>query len=192
MIWEQLYPVIKEQAYYAVLRYEEPERRKDKIQELICQAYELYQRYLERGKPIRKQDFKCFITQRAKQVDMRSFAKKGLGGTSTIDVLSFYRRRPDSSTPVFCYDDWMTCNPSSKKLVEDNLAFGVDYNDWISKLNKLQKSLLDLLIQGYKATKIAVKLKTSAKNIKERINELRLSFIRYFDIPVQHKSLSFT
>lgn len=37
MSFEELYPVVKEQAYYAVLRYEEPERRKDKIQELIFQ-----------------------------------------------------------------------------------------------------------------------------------------------------------
>ena len=77
MTWEELYPIVKEQAYYAVLRYEEPERRKDKIQELVCQAYELYKSYIERGKPIKKQDFKCFISQRVKEVDKRSICKSG-------------------------------------------------------------------------------------------------------------------
>ena len=31
MSFDDLYPIIKEQAYYAVLRYEEPERRKDSL-----------------------------------------------------------------------------------------------------------------------------------------------------------------
>ena len=194
MTWEnELYPIVKEQAYYAVLRYEEPERRKDKIQELVCQAYELYKSYIERGKPIRKQDFKAFITQRAKQVDLRSVCKKGYGGTSTIDVLSFYRRRPDSPTPVLAFDDWMTCSNStrSKQLVDDTLAFHVDYHDWIAKLTALQKRIFQLLADGYKCSKIAEMLKTSAKCVKDAINELRCSFIQYFHIQ-QHKSLSFT
>lgn len=41
MTWNELYPVVKEQAHYAVLRYDE--RRQDKVQELVCQAYEKYQ-----------------------------------------------------------------------------------------------------------------------------------------------------
>jgi hypothetical protein len=40
LCWDEIYPVSKTQAYYAVLRYEEPERRKDKVQELICQSFE--------------------------------------------------------------------------------------------------------------------------------------------------------
>ena len=70
-------------------------RRKDKVQELLCQSYEKYSRDTVAGKEIKKQEYKCFITQRAKEVDQRSICKKGYGGTSTIDVLSFYRRRPD-------------------------------------------------------------------------------------------------
>ena len=89
MSWEELYPVVKTQAYFAVLRYEEPERRKDKIQELVCQSYEKYQNDVRLGREIKKQTFKCFVTQRAKQVDQRSICKKGYGGTSTLDALSF-------------------------------------------------------------------------------------------------------
>ena len=33
MTWNELYPVVKEQADYAVLRYDE--RRQDKLQELV-------------------------------------------------------------------------------------------------------------------------------------------------------------
>ena len=188
MTWAKLYPVVKEQAYYAVLRYDS--RRDDKLQELVCQSYEKYLRDIAAGKEIKKQDYKCFVTQRAKSVDQRSFAKKGLGGTSTIDVLSFYRRRPDSETPVIRFDEWMTCTPKSKQLVEDNLAFSVDFNSWLTKLNTSQKRLLDLLIQGYKTSRIAEKLRTSAKVVKDKIIELRNSFVSFFSI--QRKGLILT
>ena len=98
MTWEQLYPVVKEQAYFAVFRYDP--RRADKVQELLCQSYEKYRNDVSMGREIKKQEFKCFITQRAKEVDLRSICKKGLGGTSTTDPLSFYRRRPDSGTDI--------------------------------------------------------------------------------------------
>ena len=54
MSFEELYPIIKEQAHYAILRYEDPERRKDKIQELVCQSYEKFTRDVARGKEIKK------------------------------------------------------------------------------------------------------------------------------------------
>lgn len=179
MTWEELYPIVKEQSYYAVLRYEEPERRKDKIQELVCQAYELYKSYIERGKPIKKQDFKCFVTQRAKQVDTRSVCKKGMGGTSTIDVLSFYRRRPDSTTQVWKFDDWMTFNPRTKN-VDDVLAFNIDFQDWIAQLNSLQKQILNYLIQGYKTSKIAEMIRSTSGKVKQIINQLQELFVGYF------------
>ena len=62
-------------------------------------------------KEIKKQEYKCFITQRAKQVDQRSICKKGYGGTSTLDALSFYRRRPDVYTEIVEFDEWMTSKP---------------------------------------------------------------------------------
>ena len=79
MSWDELYPVVKTQAYFAVLRYEEPERRKDKIQELVCQSYEKYQNDVLKGKEIKKQDYKYFVTSRAKQVDVPSICKKSFG-----------------------------------------------------------------------------------------------------------------
>ena len=190
MTWEELYPVVKEQAHYAVLRYEEPERRKDKCQELLCQSFEKYQRDVSAGKEIKKQDYKCFVTMRAKSVDVRSVCKKGYGGTSTIDVLGYYRRRPNSPTPIIEFADWMTITPKSKEKVEDNIVFNIDYQDWLAKLNSMQKRILNYLLQGYKASKIAERLRTSAKKIKDDIIEIRRSFIRYFHI--QHKGLSFT
>jgi hypothetical protein len=42
-------------------------RRKDKIQELVCQSYEKFIRDEAAGKEIKKQDYKCFITRRAKE-----------------------------------------------------------------------------------------------------------------------------
>lgn len=120
MCWDELYSVVKTQAYFAVLRYEEPERRKDKIQELVCQSYEKYQNDLRCGREIKKQTFKCFITQRAKEVDQRSICKKGYGGTSTTDVLSFYRRRTDQPVEVVEFGDWMTAKPWKKESVRIN------------------------------------------------------------------------
>ena len=55
MTWEELYPVVNEQAYYAVLRYDP--RRKDKIQELLAQSYEKYIHDIQLGRPIRKQNY---------------------------------------------------------------------------------------------------------------------------------------
>ena len=179
MTWEELYPIVKEQAYYAVLRYEEPERRKDKIQELVCQAYELYKSYIERGKPIKKQDFKCFISQRVKEVDKRSICKSGKGGNSIIDVLSFYRRRPDSTTQVCRFDDWMTFDNRTKN-VDDTFAFNIDFHDWLAKLNKLQKQILNYLIQGYKTSKIAEMIRSTSSKVKQIINQLQELFVGYF------------
>jgi hypothetical protein len=128
---------------------------------------------------------------RAKSVDVRSVCKKGYGGTSTIDALCFYRRRPVSPTPVIEFADWMTITPKSKEKVEDNIVFNIDYQDWLAKLTAIQKRILNYLIQGYKTSKIAERLRTSRKTIKDNINELRRSFIRYFHIQ-QHKGLNFT
>ncbi len=127
MSWEELYPVVREQAYYAVLRYDP--RRKDKIQELICQSYEKFTRDKAAGKEIKRQHYKCFVTQRAKEVDCRSICKKGFGGTSTTDVLSFYRRRPDVDTEVVELDEWMTSTPWKKEALEEQISFNLDFTD---------------------------------------------------------------
>ena len=179
MTWEELYPIVKEQSYYAVLRYEEPERRKDKIQELVCQAYELYKSYIERGKPIKKQDFKCFISQRVKEIDKRSICGAKYGGTSTIDVLSFYRRRADSTTQVCKFDDFMTFNPRTRD-VDEIYSFNIDFQDWIAQLNSLQKQILNYLIQGYKTSKIAEMIRSTSSKVKQIINQLQELFVGYF------------
>lgn len=180
MTWNELEPICRDQAYYAVLRYDP--RRADKLQELVCQCFEKYQRDFAAGRPIRKQDYKCFVTQRAKQVDTRSVCKKGMGGTSTIDVLSFYRRRPDSPTPVVQFDEWMACRSPirSKQTVEDNLAFGIDYNDWFEKLDTLQKRVLSCLVEGYRASQIAELIHATAGTVKQVIRQLQELFVEYF------------
>jgi hypothetical protein len=182
MTWEQLYPVVKDQAIHAVLRYEEPERRKDKIQELICQSYDKFQRDVAAGKEIKKQDFKCFVSQRFKGLDVRSFVKGGGGGTSTLDVLGFYRRRPTSPTPVVQYDDFLTFNTRSKQLVEDSLSFHVDYENWVTELNRRQKRVLNYLIQGYKGSQIAKMIKTSYDCVRQTIRQIQELFVKYFEI----------
>ena len=127
MSFEELYPVVKEQAHYAVLRYEEPERRKDKIQELVCQSYEKFTRDVAAGKPITKMSYKCFVTQRAKEVDQRSFCKDGYGGNSIRDVLVFYRRRTEG-TEIVAFDDWLAAKPRAKELVEEQISFTIDFH----------------------------------------------------------------
>ena len=178
MSWEELYPVVREQAYYAVLRYDP--RRKDKIQELICQSFEKYQKDIAADKEIEKQNYKCFVTQRAKEVDKRSICKKGLGGTSTLDALSFYRRRSDVDTEIVSYEEWMTSKPRGREAVENQLTFSIDFKDWQQTLTSEENSILSHLMQGYKASKIAEILKLSYHTVKTIISKLKQAFLDYF------------
>jgi helix-turn-helix protein len=132
------------------------------------------------GKEVKKQDYKCFVTQRAKEVDCRSICKKGYGGTSTTDVLSFYRRRPDVDTEVVEYDEWMTSKPRGREAVENQLSFNLDFKDWQQTLTKEEKTILSHLMQGYKAMKIAEILKLSYHTVKTIINKLKQMFLDYF------------
>ena len=183
MSWDELYPVVKTQAYFAVLRYEEPERRKDKIQELVCQSYEKYQNDVLKGKEIKKQEYKCFITQRAKQVDQRSICKKGYGGTSTIDALSFYRRRPDVGTHIVELDDeWMSYKPWKKEAVEEQISFTIDFKDWQGTLTRQEKTILSHLMQGYKAKDISDILQLNYNSIRQIIILLKEKFLEYFSL----------
>ena len=177
MSWEELYPIVAEQAYYAVMRYDP--RRKDKVQELVCQSYEKYSRDISRGKEIKKQEYKCFVTQRAKEVDQRSICKKGYGGTSTTDVLSFYRRRPDQPIEVVEFDDWMT-RTWNQQTVEEQFSFNVDFKDWQQTLSTQEHTILTHLIQGYKAKDIAEILHTTYQAVRTIISKLKQLFLEYF------------
>lgn len=180
MSWEELYPVVKTQAYYAVLRYEEPERRKDKIQELVCQSFEKYQNDVLKGKDIKKQEYKYFVTSRAKQVDVRSICKKGFGGTSSLDALSFFRRRPSSDTEVVEFDDWMTLKFHNKEKIEEQISFNIDFKDWQQTLTKKEHTILSYLIQGYKANQIAEFLSLTYQSVRTIISKLKQMFLDYF------------
>ena len=178
MSWEELYPIVTEQAYYAVMRYDS--RRKDKIQELLSQSYEKYQNDLNKGKEIKKQEYKCFVTQKAKEVDERSICKKGYGGTSTIDVLSFYRKRNNVNTEIVEYEDWMTNKPWNKEAVEEQFSFNVDFKDWQQTLTTQEKTILSHLMQGYKAKQIAEILQLTYHSIMQIIKKLKEKFLEYF------------
>jgi uncharacterized membrane protein YheB (UPF0754 family) len=180
MSWEELYPVVKTQAYFAVLRYEEPERRKDKIQELVCQSYEKYKNDTLKGKEIKKQEYKYFVTSRAKQVDVRSICKKGYGGTSTTDALSFYRRRPDVDTEIVEFDDWMSSKLLKKEAVEEQISFQIDFKDWQQTLTNKEKNILSHLMRGYKATQIAKILQLTYQTVRTIILKLKQLFLEYF------------
>jgi len=175
--WEELYPIVADQAYWAVMRYDP--RRKDKVQELICQSYEKFVRDTAADKEIKKQTFKCFVTQRAKQVDQRSICKKGYGGTSTIDALSFYRRRPDVDTEIVEFDEWMT-KTWNKQAVEEQISFQIDFKDWQKTLSTQEHTILTHLIEGYKASKIAELLQLTYTTVKQIINKLKEKFLEYF------------
>jgi ATP/maltotriose-dependent transcriptional regulator MalT len=178
MSWEELYPTINEQAYYAVFRYDP--RRKDKIQELVCQSYEKYLNDIAAGKEIKKQNFKCFVTRRAREVDQRSFCKKGSGGTSTIDALSFYRRRPDVETEIVEFDDRMIAKNRKKDAIEDAIAFQIDFQNWKNKLTRTELNILQLLLAGYKELKITELLKLSYSTVKENIKRIQQAYQEYF------------
>ena len=180
MGWDELYPVVKTQAYFAVLRYEEPERRKDKIQELVCQSYEKYKNDSLKGKEIKKQEYKYFVTSRAKQVDVRSICKKGLGGTSSLDALSFYRRRPDQDTEIVEFDEWMSAKPWKKEAVEEQISFHIDFKDWQQTLTNEENIILSHLMQGYNAKDISDILQLTYQTVRTIILKLKQLFLDYF------------
>ena len=179
MSWDELFPIVSEQAYWAILRYDP--RRKDKIQELICQSYEKFQNDVAKGKEIKNQDYKCFVTRRAREVDKRSICKDGLGGNSIRDVMSFYRRR--TNTEIVEFDDWMTSKPRGKEAVEEQLTFEIDFKDWQRTLGTLEKSILNYLMLGYKIKDISDMLKMTYASVKNLIRSLKISFLNFFAEP---------
>lgn len=52
----------------------------------------------------------------------------------------------------------MNVTPKTKENVEANVAFGVDYKDWLQKLSTPHKQILEYLIQGFTAPKIAMQM----------------------------------
>ena len=109
-----------------------------------------------------------------------------LGWGSTIDVLGYFRRRPDSSTPVIEFSEWMTVTPRTKENIESNIGFSVDYNDWVEKLSDAYKQILDYLIQGFTASKIATLVNESIAKVRTIIKELRQYFVQFFQLQPQH------
>lgn len=160
----------------------EPERRKDKVQELVCQAYEKYQNDLSANRDIKKQDFKCFVTQRAKQLDIRSAVKCGYGGTSQKDVLGYFNRRPDSKITVTDLQEWMPISTKSKEDIDLALVFNVDYSRWVNRLNDLQKRIVEYLIQGFCMKEIAKFIKATVNKVKAIVREVQKQFLNYFEL----------
>ena len=177
MSWDELFPIVSEQSYYAVLRYDP--RRKDKIQELVAQSYMKYQNDVARGKEIKKQDYKCFVTQRAKELDLRSVCLNGEGGNSIRDVMSFYRRRTDAA--IVQFDDWVVARPRSKEMIEEQLSFEIDFKNWKSRLDDLQKKILDYLMQGFSAKNISEMMSMAYSKVVNMIRNLKIAFLNYFE-----------
>ena len=186
MTFEKMYAILRTQAYYAVCSAMTP-ARKDKMQELVCQAYEKYKNDIETGREPNINIYKAFITQRAKEVDFRSVCKSGYGGTSRCDVMSPYRRRPDQQgNEIVEFNDWMTCSTRTVEAVTDTMAFNVDFPDWFCKLNKAQQQVLQYLMQGYKATKIAELAEMAYCKVKQIIKEIQILFIKFFRREVKY------
>jgi len=129
-----------------------------------------------------KQKFKRFVTQRAKQVDLRSVCKKGYGGTSVIDVLSFYRRRPNVDTKIIEFAEWMTYKPNTKERVEEAVSFSIDYSYWFERLDQTEKKVFNYLLEGYRVSKIAEFLRMGIKIVQKIIEDLKQKFLKYFQI----------
>lgn len=162
-----------------MLRYDE--RRQDKIQELVCQAFEKYQSDLTHGRQVKKQNFKCFVTQRAKQLDLRSVVKDGYGGTSKIDVLGFYNRRPNSAVYVSGFEEWMPISMKSRETIDELLTFGIDYSRWKTKLSKVQTQIVEYLVQGFRLKEIAEKLRATVHKVRKIVQQIREKYRLYFE-----------
>lgn len=160
------------------------ERRQDKIQELVCQAYEKYQSDLAAGRAIKKQSFKCFVTQRAKQLHIRSVVTKGYGGTSQLDVLGYFNRRPDSPITVTGLQEWLTIPGTSREAIDEALTFKVDYSRWINRLNRTQKRIVGYLIQGFQLKEIAKFINAKVSRVRAIVREIQEQFLSYFEVEV--------
>ncbi len=94
--------------------------------------------------------------------------------------MSFYRRRPDVDTEIIEFDEWMTLKQRNKEEVEEAIAFQIDYNSWQAKLSRIEKKVLNFLIQGFDARTIADKVHCSYTRIKNIVTDLKKAFVRYF------------
>ena len=182
MTFEEMYPILCATSYHVILRYDR--RRKDKMQELICQAYEKYKNDLESGREPKLNVYKAFIQQRAKEVDFRSVCKGGLGGTSTTDALSPYRRRPDQDVEIVEYDDWMVTFSKKKELIEDSFTFPIDFKAWLLHLKRIEKKVLNYLLDGFPVSQIAEKINHTYAKTKLIIKQIQTAFLSYFNIPL--------
>jgi hypothetical protein len=180
MSFEEMYPTLRTQAYFAVMRYDP--LRKDKMQELISMAYVKYKNDIESCKEPNLNIYKAFISKRSREIDFRSVCLQGMGGNSTLDALSPYRRRADQDIEIVQYDDWMTSKPRSKEKVEETFSFTIDFSNWQKTLQRTERRILKLLLEGFTAQQIAKKIKQSYLSVREKINNMKVAFIRYFHI----------
>ena len=60
----------------------------------------------------------------------------------------------------------MTLKQRTKEEVEEAIAFQIDYNNWQTKLSRIEKKVLNFLIQGFDARTIADKVHSSYTRIK--------------------------
>jgi hypothetical protein len=187
MAFEEMYSTLRTQALYATMRYDPA--KKDKMAELLAMTFVLYKSDIESCREPNLNNYKSFITKRAREVDLRSVCLKGYGGNSTLDALSPYRRRADQDVEIVEYDDWQDAKLRNKERVEDSFTFPIDFKNWQMKLTRTKRKILQLLIDGYTTTKIAEKIKLSYITVRDSIKKMRAAFIRYFHI-VNNKPLT--
>ena len=180
MSFEEMYPTLRTHALYATMRYDP--RKKDKMAELLAMAYVKYKKDIESCREPNLNIYKQLISKRSREIDFRSVCFKGMGGNSTSDALSPYRRRPDQDVEIVEFDEWMTSKPRGKQMVEETIGFNIDFKNWQEKLTRIERRIFNLLLEGYSATKIAEKIKLSYVIVKECIKRMREGFIRYFHI----------
>jgi len=180
MSFEEMYPTLRTQALYATMRYDPA--KKDKMAELLAMAYVQYKKDIESCKEPNLNIYKAFISKRSREIDFRSVCLQGMGGNSTLDALSPYRRRADQDIEIVQYDDWMTSKSHIRDRVEDSFAFPIDFGNWQKTLQRTERRILKLLLEGLTAQQIAKKIKQSYLTVREKINSMKVAFMRYFQI----------
>jgi DNA-binding CsgD family transcriptional regulator len=76
----------------------------------------------------------------------------------------------------------MTSKPWNKESVEDSVTFPIDFQNWQMELNRIERKILKLLLDGYSAAKISAKLKLKYAAVRDYIKSMKAAFIRYFHI----------
>ena len=160
--------------------------REDRLQDVIAQVWEMYQRYAERGEllddailvhsaHLRATDASrhfvpCEGYQRKRDVlDPRNYME------GRVEVLHFddVNDDPEDTSIDLGFAELDSSNPTRR------IISGISLNEWLDTLGPDDRELIELRAAGYDLDEIAEKLGTSRFAVCRRVKELGLSLAEH-------------